>query len=76
MRKYFTAPSVEAHITADEANQDIRRERHQLQAQVDGNQVATASHEHHANRGKQQQGIVFTVVAAFVVQIAQGDEHG
>src|SRR6185295_472268 len=56
--------------------QHVERERHQLQADVERDQIEAAGQKHHTDGGEQHQRVVFAVLFAFNVEIASGDQDG
>ena len=62
-----------------ESGQDVKADGHGLEADELHDQVVAPGHEHHADRGKQQQRVIFAVVLVLDLQVAhreQNDQRG
>jgi hypothetical protein len=63
-------------LALGKSNQYVKRERHQLETDVKRDQIVAAGDEHHAERGKENQRIVFAVLFSFDVQKASRNSDG
>ena len=67
---------VRALIAAQEADQHVGRDGHQLQADEDQHDVVAGGHAHHADDGEQQQGVELAVVFLLDFQIMHRHQDG
>jgi len=58
------------------AHQDVHGDGHELEADVQGDQVGGAGQQHHARDAEEDEGVVFGRGGVLLVQEARGDEHG
>ena len=54
--------------------EDVDRKGHELEAEVQRDEVACRGHEHHAARGKEHQGIIFAAVDVLDLQVVDGQQ--
>jgi hypothetical protein len=73
--KYFIAASVDFNLALVEAGQDVARQREQLQADVDGDEVDARGHEHHAAEGEGEQRVVLPRRVARLGEEVVGEQH-
>ena len=67
---------VRSLIRLDEPGQNVERHRHRLEADEDGNQIDSAGHDHHAERGAQNEEVVLAWARAFDLQVPDRHQHG
>ena len=72
-RKYFTAASLDRRLGLRKPGQDVERDRHRLEADEERDQVGAAGHEHHAERGAENQEVILTRPRALHLEIASRD---
>src|SRR6185437_915020 len=74
-QEVFHPRFVRSPFTLRERDQHVERQRHQLQRDIQRNQIVTAPEEHHAHGGKQNQRVVFAVLFAFDIEVANGNRN-
>ncbi len=58
------------------ADQDVDRQRHQFEADVEAGEVGSGSHHEHADGGKEDQGDVLTPAVARTLEITRRHQNG
>ena len=59
---------VRSLVRLDEAGQDVERHRHRLEADEDGDEIDAARHDHHAERGAEDQEVVLAGLAPSIAR--------
>ena len=75
-QKIFHRRFVRTLFAFRKSDQHIKRQRHQLETDVERNQIVATAQKHHADSGKQHERVVFAVLFAFNVEIPRGDGDG
>ncbi len=67
---------VGAAVATQESDQDVGRDRHQLQADEDQDDVEAGGHAHHADDGEQHQRVELAVILVLDLEIAHRHQDG
>ena len=57
-----------------EARQDVERDGHQLDAEIDDQEVGAGDHDHHAGQGKQHEPVEFGQVDPLFLEVPDGEQ--
>ena len=60
---------------AQKSGEDVKADGHGLQAEELHDQVVARGHEHHADRGEKQQGVILAVIFVFDLQVAHRQQN-
>src|SRR5271157_26604 len=75
-QEVFQRRLVGAAVAAEESDEHVGGDGHQLQANENQDNVETGGHAHHADYGKQHQGVILAVVFIFDFEIAHRHQDG
>ncbi len=69
--KYFSPASVEQHVVAADRGHDVERQTHQLEAEIERNQVGRRNQHQHAGRRQQDQHGVLEAMLLLAAEIVE-----
>ena len=75
-QQIFQCRFIGAAVGAEESDQNIGGNGHQLEADKDQDYIEAGSHAHHAYDGKQEQSIKFAVILSFDFEIVRRHQDG
>ncbi len=64
---------VRSLLAFGKRDEDVERQRHQFETDVERDEIVTAGNEHHADGREEHERVVFAVLFAFDIEKARGD---